>query len=348
MSAAGRSAVLLTLLVSTIVLTADCGRVPLHRTVDARGVVPWKALPVGHANPTPYPASSVSPLSIPAGTPACQTSQLEGVRGFGGVATGHLNIPFVLRNRGTASCTLQGFPDLALLDRTGSALADATGTNGHGTFFADGPDVPVLLVAGTPPFPSTPEHLYSGVRGQAYFNVEWFDCRQRVAASARLTLPGSEPFSLALDMPGPFSPVCDSPGYRNAYGLSRGPISPSGFQWPPPPDFLPIEIKLSLPATVRRGTTLDYRVTISNNGNRDYDLGTCPDYQELFGGKLYGAAYRLNCSAASVIPPGGSVTFEMRFEVPPGSPTGPLAINWVLLDGRVNLEYQKNTITVTA
>jgi Protein of unknown function (DUF4232) len=52
----------------------------------------------------------------------CRANDLRVKRGSGGVATGHELVGFILRNGSGGPCTLRGFPNVTLLDRSGRAL----------------------------------------------------------------------------------------------------------------------------------------------------------------------------------------------------------------------------------
>src|SRR5437879_1802236 len=113
-------------------------------------VIPWLALPAAHLvapQPTPVPSP---PLTLPADAPPCTAAQLEGIGADGGAATGHRDLPIILRNRSSAVCWLEGYPDVAILDPRGRLLAQATGSTGRGTFFADDPVMRFAVEPGTP------------------------------------------------------------------------------------------------------------------------------------------------------------------------------------------------------
>jgi len=245
----------------------------------------------------------------------------------------------VVRNRGAAACYLEGWADLAILDGRGHVLAAAAGTANRRTFFDDWPKVAVLMKPGTPPFPARPR---PGLRrppdhGQAVMNMSWYDCHQPRASVLLMDLPAAGgrlrvPFGLE----GAYSPACDIPGAAKPAGwVSRGPLSPAGFPWPPPPHYLDIGVSIRAPAMVHRGSTLVYQVTLTNRGDADYRLDPCPDYNEFLQQKEPVASYQLNCQPVVQIAPGDRVTFEMRLAIPATAVTGANKLVWGLLDGRV-------------
>jgi len=86
---------------------------------------------------------------VPPGTPACQASQLQSAWAGEAAATGNVNLPIVVRNRGAAACVLAGWADLRILDGRGRVLAAAAGRANRGTFFNDWPKVAVLMAPNT-------------------------------------------------------------------------------------------------------------------------------------------------------------------------------------------------------
>lgn len=106
------------------------------------------AAEAGRSPLCPAPPAS-PPILVPAATPPCNAGQLEAVGTFGGAATGHVNHPIILRNRGSSACSLAGYADVSVVAASGGLLAEASGLANRGTFFADDPVVPVLLEPGT-------------------------------------------------------------------------------------------------------------------------------------------------------------------------------------------------------
>lgn len=98
----------------------------------------------------------------------------------------------------------------------------------------------------------------------------------------------------------------------------------------------PLTVTISVPATVKRGSDLNFTVTIANGDTSDYILMPCPDYEEYLGPKGTRARYQLNCSAAGKVPAGDMKVFAMRIAVPEGLAPGANTLTWSLLDGRVS------------
>jgi hypothetical protein len=337
---------------------AACGAQPTagpsaqHRArpSPAASTIAWLPLPAAHHYPTAPtpPATPRPPTPVPPGTPACQASQLEGAAAGEEVATGNVNMPIVLRNRGAAACYLKGWADLSILDGRGHVLAAAAGRANRGTFFNDWPKVAVLMQPATPPLPARPGLGQPLRRGQAVMNLSWYDCRQPRAAMLVLDLPAAGgrlrvPFARR----GAYSPACDNPGAKPAGTVARGPLSPAGFSWPPAPRYLDIGVDIHVPASVRRGATLAYQVTLTNRDHRSYRLDPCPDYNQFLGRKDVVASYQLNCQPVGAIAPGEQVTFQMQLAIPATTMTGPNKLVWALLDGRVATPVATAPLTIT-
>jgi hypothetical protein len=259
-------------------------------------------------------------------------------------------MPIVVRNRGAAACVLAGWADLAILDGRGRLLAAAAGMANRGTFFNDWPKVPVLMQPGTPPLPARPGFEQPPSRGQAVMNLSWYDCRQPQAAVLVLDLPhAGGRLRVPFDRTGAYSPACDNPGAgaKPAGVVVRGPLSPAGFPWPPPPHYLDVRVDIRAPAMVRRGSTLVYQVTLTNRSARDYRLDPCPDYNELLARKEPLASYQLNCQPVAQLAPGERVTFQMQLAIPATTVTGPNKLVWALLDGRVATPVATAPLTIT-
>jgi hypothetical protein len=305
--------------------------------------VPWVPLPETNVFPQPPSPPATPPVPIPPATPACKAAQLEGAVIASSAATGHVNNPIVVRNTGSAACWLAGSADLRILDSAGHELAVVTGVGGP-SFFDDGPAVQVLLPPFTPPLPAPHQPL---IRGQAFMNIEWYDCHETRAATLVLDLPnGGGSLRVPFDVQSPVSPVCDS-GTMSPVGLLRGPFSPAGYTWPPGPVYLTVDIAIAAPVSVKRGSTLVYFVTVRNADKVDYPLDPCPNYHELLAGKQAVGAYQLNCSTVHHIAPGASVKFEMRLTLPGDVALGPNRLTWALADGRLGAPYAQAPIDIT-
>jgi hypothetical protein len=311
------------------------------------GAVPWIAFPATNVYPPAPSPKIVPPVSIPTGTPPCKAAQLEGALLGMSAATGHTNTPVSLRNAGSAACWMAGYVDLTILDGAGHELVGVTGASLSETFFGDGPAIQVLMQPGTPPLHASQAYGGQASRGQAFMNIEWYDCRQTHAASLSLYLPGNGgKLMMPFDVQAPGSPVCDSSG-MSPVGLRRGPLSPAGYTWPPQPVYLKVDIAIAAPASAKRGTTLVYFVTVTNADQVDYRLDPCLNYVESLAKKEPVASYQLNCSPVRHIPVGGSVKFEMRLDLPGDLAAGPNQLMWVVYDQRLAMPSAQTPIEIT-
>jgi uncharacterized protein DUF4232 len=330
--------------------TAGPSAQPRARPMSPTSSIAWLPLPAAHRYPTAPapPATPRPPIPVPPGTAACQASQLEGAAAGEEAATGNVNMPIVVRNRGTSACVLAGWADLTVLDGRGRVLAAAAGRANRGTFFNDWPKVAVLMAPHTPPLPARPGFGQPGRRGQAVMNLAWYDCRQPRAAVLVLDLPAAGGrLRVPFGRRGAYSPACDNPGAKPAGTVARGPLSPAGFPWPPQPRYLDVGVDVHVPASVRRGATLAYQVTLTNRDHRRYRLDPCPDYNEFLGRKDVVASYQLNCRPVGAIAPGERVTFQMQLAIPATTVTGPNRLIWALLDGRVATPVATASLTIT-
>ena len=326
-----------------LVSVAPCSAHPVP--ASTADYVPW--LPLAPSNVYPVAASPppVPPVPIPAGTPACTAAQLEGALLGRTAATGHTNTPVSIRNTGSSACWLEGYADLTILDAAGHDLVGVTGASG-GTFFNDGPAVQVLMEPETPPLKPSTAPGWHASRGQAFVNIEWYDCRGSRAAWLSLYLPGDGgKLEIPFDVQAPGSGLCDASG-GSRMGLQRGPFSPAGYTWPPEPTYLKVDIAIAAPQSAKRGSTLVYFVTVKNSDQVDYRLDPCLNYVELLSNKLPVASYQLNCSPVRHIPAGASVKFEMRLDVPGDVAPGPNQLMWALYDGRLATPSSQTAIDI--
>lgn len=309
--------------------------------------VPWAALPpggiVGGATP---PAVASPPIPVPPGTPACRSTQLDGVFLGSSAAGGNTNFLVGLRNRGSTACVLSGYATVAVLSSSGAVLAPSGGPEGHGTMFDDWPVVQVLMVPGTPAYPTAAPLPLQPSRGQAVMNMAWYDCSQPAAHTLRLDLPnGGGRLVVPFDVRAAMSPACVSAQYP-LRTLAVGTLSPATFTWPPAPQTIQVRVRVSAPATVRRGSTLVYDVTVADDDSVPLLLQPCPSYVEYLGTKQAVGSYLLNCAPVQSIPAGGQVTFEMHLDVPGSMPLGPTLLAWTIEDERVAEPSDTASITV--
>jgi hypothetical protein len=308
--------------------------------------IPFAPLPPAGLYPSP-PLPSATPMVLPSGTSACRAGQVEAAYGGSGGATGHVVQSIRLRNKSRTVCFIDGYPEISILDPSGRLLARAAGTANRGTLFDEGWSGPVLMSVDTPSLPATSGGPVTGPAptGQAFLNVEWYDCAHRHAAQLRLSLlSGGGDLIIAFPIDGPFGAQCD--GSTEFVGLYRGPLTPLGWS-PPSPHYRKVRIGLVAPASVARGTTLVYYVTLNNTDVDTYSLDPCADYNEFVGPKTVSASYRLDCSGVGELHPGASVSFQVELQIPPTVPLGSATLTWALIDGRFSIPSGEATIDIT-
>src|SRR5438105_6256056 len=211
----GRPVLVAALLGLSTALVA-CGSLSLRQQATVASptpsYVPWLPLTRSAGYPQPPPATPTPPVAIPAGTSSCRASDLDAVWLRASAATGgNVDTPILIRNRGSRSCSLEGYPDVTVLDSAGRSLATATGDGNRGTYFPEWPELPVLLVPGTPVLPKAPTPGFAPARGQAVVQVQWWDCRGPTASRLSLSLPGAGGvLNLAFAFKAPYYPTCDS------------------------------------------------------------------------------------------------------------------------------------------
>jgi hypothetical protein len=309
--------------------------------------VPWRPLTARGVYPQAPVVTPGPPLAVPAGTPACWASQLEGIEAAGGAATGNVGERILLRNLSGAACYLEGYPDVSILGSSGQVLASAAGSADRGTFFDLSLQVvPILMEPGTPELTSSEEVGVSGL-GQAFVNVTWYACHPAVqAAQAALHLPnGGGRLLVPFAIESPYSPACDAT--TTAYvALSRGPIDAAGYLSEPAPVYLEMAISIDAPTTATAGSSLTYYVTMRNASSTTYDLSECPDYVEMLFAKQPVASYQLNRAPVGAIAPGQEVTFQMQLAIPGTVAAGPNTLSWALVDGRLSMPTASTPIEI--
>jgi hypothetical protein len=138
-----------------------------------------------HPSPSPSPSPSVSPSPTPtapataAAAPVCQSLSIAAGLGQSNNAAGHQAWTIVLTNDGAATCSLDGFPTLQLMN--GSADVSTTQTDGNSPAGAQINDTPTLV------------NIAPDTAGS--FVVQWLDVptgsqQCNAAYEIAITLPG--------------------------------------------------------------------------------------------------------------------------------------------------------------
>ena len=110
---------------------------------------------------------------------------------------------------------------------------------------------------------------------------------------------------------------------------------------PAPAGMSALSVGLGLPGTIARGQSLNYTVTLTNNGADAVAVNPCPSYSQHLtqpvGSTVLGVTdtYVLNCSVSNQIPSFGTLSFQMVMQVPSNFRPGPAKFLWDLeVDGR--------------
>lgn len=150
---------------------------------------------------------------------------------------------------------------------------------------------------------------------------------------------------LVVPVQKPETPVCAAGGEVGDDARQRTNVSASAFTPYVPPTLAdsPLGVLTAkaegVPAGVRPGELLRFRVRLSNPTGAAVSLRPCPGFffqRTVLGvdrvGYNVGQLYRLNCRPVTAIPAHGSVVFQMEAKVPDDPPGGPtFNISWHLV-----------------
>jgi Protein of unknown function (DUF4232) len=281
--------------------------------------VPWADLPP-EPSPIPHPVAlspnKPTPTSIPTATevpaPPCRASDLVVGKGGveGGVQSGSTWY-FVFSDISSERCSLNGFPEVVLLDSDGSPVPGRTQSvncvNGCG--------------AGGVLAPGRSKTSYAGA-GDARISLHW---------------PPSPPPFAPTPTPGQ---ICDVLAVTAVVHLPEdggemsGPIKESGctvvsvspFQVypvppPPPPPPSTFAVHLVAPPTAIAGTTLKYYGVLTNVSPEEATFvdGHCPNFVQILTltSPPGSDPHALNCGVVRSIMSGQSIAFAMEFPLNP-------------------------------
>lgn len=127
------------------------------------------------------------------------------------------------------------------------------------------------------------------------------------------------------------------------------PLSVGDWYVDPPVLTAPLTARLEVPATVRRGGTLDYTLVLRNDHETLFWVAGCPAYRQTLNAVGKDQWWQLNCEPNDGIAPHQTVRFAMRLTVPPDAPLGPARLTWfaIYANGRV-LDADGVTVRVIA
>jgi hypothetical protein len=266
----------------------------------ATGLVPWISTAAG---PDPTPTPTPQPTS-PAGVATCRSSDLRASVGPGGAGLSHYGVPLIFTDRGSAPCTLSGFPrSVRFLDSKGDPVTE------YPVVLADGGYMTTYPNNGVELFPTlTPT---AADTGQADLLLQMNDplCGNANVTTVVVTLRDGGVFRFETEFGGVSTSDCEGP--------VPSPVMVSSFQplvGIPPPAITPtpdIDVSIGVNTSAPLGGVLDYRVTLTNVSGQTIDFDPCPGYVESIKG-LVVARYLLNCSVVPSLAAGESRTFAME------------------------------------
>jgi hypothetical protein len=238
----------------------------------------------------------------------------------------------VVRTKGSATCLIEGAPQVSLRDASGRVLA--TGMEG------DGPRSPAVLRPGLAPHPPGP--LPDGalgpelIPGYAYgeIRLSGFCDPAQAPATVDAVLPNG--LHARLEVPPLPAATCQitqaatvMDWWFESLDQQQPKVLPSSWLQP----------TVSLPEEAVVGQTMHFTVALQNNYAVPVTLEPCPAYTISVsfltpvgkGGPQLVREYALNCAAVKTIPPKSAVAFDMQFDVPADAPlTDKLWLNWGL------------------
>ena len=292
-------------------LLAGCGESARHSTAPAPRTPTQEAVAPWIDEPAPsYSAPPATVIPYPTEAEPCKAAQLKLARGRVGAAAGTELEGFKFTNIGTVACLLRGFPVISGVHAGRRVvLPIRRSPRGAGTFEA-------LLPADMAPG----AHVFldvatgAGCDSGSAPRVVYRDLLFRLPTGGTLRGGKLSIFELCgLEM--------------SQLGL------PERTTWdhPAPGSAGALEIRWSIPATARAGSTLHYVITLVNPTSLNIPLSPCPSYSE----GLYAAAstkltFALNCSAVHAIPAHSQARFAMELAVPQDAKAGFAKLGWNL------------------
>lgn len=265
--------------------------------------IPWldDPLPLYH-----LPAPKVIPYQTNA--PPCDAAVVHVRQGRSGAATGHLLDELVFTNTGSKPCLLRGYPRV---EAEGPSGAHVLLHPRRGTFF--GPLAPARLAP----------------RGHSFLDFETDDvCANGTRKpthyqNVRFTLPAGGRVSSGITLTVVCGLAMSSFGLKPRYTGTHAAAGTAGA----------LHAQVELPASVKRGSTFNYTVTLDNPTRQTIRFTTtCPGYTHgvyTTAASMRGS-YRLNCAPVASLPPHASATFAMKLRVPRRAALGLAKVGWNL------------------
>jgi hypothetical protein len=280
---------------------------------------------------TPRPPTPPTPLDVR----LCDPTDLN-VFAQWDAAASHLYTTMLLANRSATACQLSGAPHVDAVDANGITRVRSVPPPNRDAI------PPVLLQPGR----QLPNARSWNEAGLAVLMVEWSTwCGAPIVVRTyRIDLPTGALIVAVPKTTGTSADVtveqrCLASGLPRSPSLIVGAFFATLVPETPPP--LILSARIDAPATVNNDATLRYTVTLTNETAATYTFGTCPIYDEQF--VKNARRYYLNCDSVAPLPPGASVTFEMRLDLDPR--LTPAREQW---DLRWALEPRPNSATASA
>jgi Protein of unknown function (DUF4232) len=234
------------------------------------------------------------------------------------------------RNASRAPCRLEGRPEVRFVGATASPAGPGRPRGAPAQREQALPTVPPEFPAVRPPA-ATLRALPPG--GVATLSVDWRNwCAAGPAPRAvRVTLPRG---AGSLDVGYNAVTTCTDPGGPTVVGVR--PFAPAALA--APGGWTEVRVQAAvralpgrqLPPHGRPGELVRYAVELRNPDSAPLGFARCPAVAELLAPAGTTEVHALNCAAATPIPPGGAVLFEMRVRVPAAAPAGPNGLFWAL------------------
>jgi hypothetical protein len=252
--------------------------------------------------------------------PRCALGDLTVTASFGG-AGGAEYAGIRVRNRAEHSCFVQGSPYVGLLDVRGRDLGSypphQSATDAHVVLLPSSWAELGSTTIGADHCGGPNNDAQVGTTAAAIaFGLEAAETRVVRSDADQATANGCPPSIFSGTYAGSFEAIPDPSAHGSMYDALRDGVA------------------LDAPASVRRGETASFSVTVTNTTLNSLPLvdDNCPLYRESLGGTRSGTLL-LNCTAAGlIVAPGDRVRFEMRLAVPADQPLGSTTLRWQLVE----------------
>ena len=303
--------------------------------VKTASQVPWLDLAPSQTTTTTTTTTTLAPA------PNCLARQLRASTGRSGVGLSNEVAVIVLINVGS-TCRLSGYPDL--VGRTSVRPMGLISVHKNGTYFGN-------LI---------PVDLSTGQRGKFLLGTD-VACNALNEPTQVLNVAHARAdtyHSVTIVLPnGEGSLVVPRITLDVACGLDESELgveAPTPSQYSAPPGSpQSLEASVTMPKSVRSGTTLRYIISLHNPDERTVAWTSCPNYTEDLlvtpqkaGARPVSHTYQLNCAQAKSVRPKHTVTFVMELPIKKTGSSSEAKFLWQLDTG--NGPYAGRAELVTA